>query len=245
MSTLRRTNELLENARYSSPTEIEFILKRPQNRMRGVTYSVETHSEDVRLNLAVSPNGNMTASIATDGNQIADGEMEAAIDMEPVFWADTENPAIIRTSLGLEHIAEDLPAGQIVKAFLDAITVERHAIGRQGYFFWNMNVSALVHAYATHRDMKINVVMEMPRTICPGLENMKPWHMPKMEFFIISDDDAFPFNPPETLLKPLEQLSAKYMPRASALTLRPPFLVRSLHTESFLQEPGAFTPNQG
>ena len=97
MEKLDSTTALLWNARYASKSEIPFILKRPENRMRDVQYGIRTHNDQIEMELAVSPNGNMTVRVASKGFQLSGGQFETDDDLNVICWTETENPAVIRT----------------------------------------------------------------------------------------------------------------------------------------------------
>lgn len=241
MTAISRTEELLVNASYMSETEIEFILKRPRHRLRGATYRIETHNQEMRLQLNVSPNGNMTAQIGFDAPTIAEGSVYQQTDMETIRWSDTGNLAIIRTALMSEHVTENLPARTIMQHFLDAISNEESAIGKFGHERWRREVNFELSRLASKMEHPVAVLMEMPRTVCPGLENMHPWFLPRMQFNGYNDglDAPFEIDVPDDVRTRIEVVTAERMPRRSELVLRPPFLVRQTAHIEFIQEPGS------
>lgn len=238
MTELDRTTQLLWNAQYASESELAFILKRPENRQRDVHYGICTHNDQMDLELSVSPNGNMTVRVATKGFQLSQGHSEAQEDLEPVCWTETDNLAVIRTALSRHHLADNLPAPTIVKAFLDAIDIEKHAICEGGYDMWRTKARILCWNLASRFKQRLEINMIMSRTTCPGLEHTRPWHLPHIECVILDgDDDAIETTPDDEFCEKIQELNAICMPSASSLALRPPFMVRTEHTESFIVSP--------
>lgn len=233
------TSDLILNARYASDSQILFILKRPENRLRDATYDVVTHNDKIKLHLSVSPNGNMTASIKTNGISISNGEVEEEIDYEQVRWAENDNVAVVRTSLPRNHIFENLSAQEVVRAYIEGISYERHAICRGGYSAWHLQAKLLCWQMAKKLNCDLNVLMEMSRTTCPGLENTRPWHMPRIEYFAVEDDSASEINPDAEIDAKIQELNATMQPSCSQIILRPPFMVRTEQVESFDLSPNA------
>ncbi|MAM37916.1 MAG: hypothetical protein CL949_05310 [Erythrobacter sp.] len=238
MEKLDSTTALLWNARYASKSEIPFILKRPENRMRDVQYGIRTHNDQIEMELAVSPNGNMTVRVASKGFQLSGGQFETDDDLNVICWTETENPAVIRTELSRTHITDDLPPPTIVGAFLKAINVETHAICEGGYSQWRKKAELLCWNLALKHRQELEVNMTMSRTTCPGLENTRPWHMPIIDIVVVSEaESAVTFIGDQEFDQKINEHNAVCMPSASSLTLNTPFMVRKEHTETFQVSP--------
>lgn len=231
------TSNLILNAKYASDSQLLFILKRPENRLRDATYDVVTHNDKISLHLSVSPNGNMSARVKTNGISISNGEVDREDDYETIRWAENDNVAVVRTSLTRDHIFESLSAADVVRAYIESINFERHAICRGGYSAWHLQAKLLCWQMSKKLGRDLNVLMEMSRTTCPGLENTRPWHMPRIEYFVVGDEEVEEIEPDREIDAKIQELNATMQPSCSQIILRPPFMVRTEQTESFELSP--------
>jgi len=236
MTDFRRADELIENARYDSESEIAFILKRPAGRLRDVAYGVHSHTEKMAMHLNVSPHGNISLEVGNPNTVIFNGQVEQWSEFEPVRWAESEGLAIVQTELGRDHISKNLPASEIMRHFIEAVSVERKACCLGGWKHWRGQIQHVVNAIGRKQKKAVEVAIAMPRTTCPGMEMTKPWRAPNVEYHAVLEDETYAFSPSDEFVIAINDINAKCLPRASRLRLAPPFMVRTQYTEIFTSE---------
>ncbi len=227
------SDELISNAIYQSPESMAFLRARKGHSIREATYTILSSNSDMDIALIVSPNGNMSVDIGTHNPVIRSGRVDKQRTLQTVKWQDTDQKAVISTRLGHDHIYHELSAAEIMEGFLDSIDAETQACCIGGWKSWHMQTSMIVNMLAGKKETNIEVTVDLPRTTCPGMEIIRPWKLPRMEFFTVEGDSVIPFTPDKAVLNQFEELHRSCMPRASSLKLNAPYMIRAQYTAAF------------
>ena len=226
-------NQLISNSTFPNPTQLIFAKKRNERSERDAFYHVESTNSEFSILLCVNLNGNVTAAVARKNGYISNGCYETNHDWDPINWADTGNLAVVRTDLSKADIENGIKAGEVMKRYMDSITVEKDALCQGGYSNWKLQMQLFVDMLAQKRGGEVEISFLMPQTVCPGMEHTRPWMPPFHESSHIIDDHVEILALTKDEENQMKEINEACCPRASNLILNPPFMIRSQTREIF------------
>ena len=179
--------QLVANASYRSTSALQFIKRHRPDSRRTAKYIVDAWSDRFRIELTVHGNGTMAARAACVTG-ILDGQaFEETGDLEQVIWADRGVPAIIKSNLGIEHVEQELSAGDVVTAYLEAINLQSHAFCPGGYANWKLLMQHYLDYLARDRGCDLEMVSVMPAITNIGTQGFQTF--PSHEIHIVDNPD--------------------------------------------------------
>jgi len=225
--------QLISNSIFPNPTQLVFAKKRNERSERDAFYHVESKNSEFSILLCVNLNGNVTAAISRKNGYISNGCYETNHDWDPVNWADTGNLAVVKTNLGKTDIEDGIEPGEVMKRYMDSITIEKDALCQGGYSNWKLQMQLFVDMLAHKRGAEVEIAFLMPQTVCPGMEHARPWMPPFHEASLIANDRVEDLVLSKDEEDQMKDINESCCPRASNLILNPPFMIRSQTREIF------------
>ena len=156
-------------------------------RRREMVYNVEASIDGFGIVLEVHGSGMMKAVVTTSCVAIEGGAVDRREEEHRLSWAHDGCEAVLRTRLDHNHLQQYPDAGDVMRAFLEAVGTQVNAVCAGGVRQWRLAMQLMADRIARERGTPVELVALLP---LPVDQTGAPTRGPtEFEVFDVGDAD--------------------------------------------------------